>query len=300
MNNLQTFSTYVPQPDATEPTSSHGNRICETANRVTITDGLMTESASGKDSATVADLNPWQGTNSFAATARNANGTPVTELLPTTLVTIDGVQAAVSTWVAQGRLQKGADGTYSEAAGVPEAAPVETADYLPMDQQGMAQVNQALDTVDQGNLGGLMAMGIAVAVNGLDPRNLSHKFTSVSGLGGEDGAARLAAVRDAYQAQADHALLSRSGIPAADLPEFYAWARQHHRGELQQAVQRQMQQHDVSGYKSLADRWLNATPPSLNAMKAAGLPVRTHTMGSEVFLRGQWMTPSAAAKAGLI
>ena len=85
----------------------------------------------------------------------------------------------------------------------------------------------------------------------------------------------------------------------ADLQGFYQWARENHRGELQQAVQRQMQQADVSGYKPLADRWMAATAPSVAALKAAGVPVRTHTAGSEVFLRGQWMSPGAAAKAGL-
>lgn len=297
---FQSFQTYQAQPATPEPTSSHGNRFCETANRVTFVDGVMTETTAGTDKATTAELNPWHGTDSFAATARNPNGTAATEIRPTTLVTIDGVQAAVSSWVAQGRLHKAPDGSYQEAAGTPEAAPVDTSDVMPMDAQAMDAVNAALDTVDQGSLDGLMATGVAVAVMDMDPRTLEHKFSRVSGLGGEDAAQRLGTMQAAYQAQADTALMSRSGLSAADLPAFYAWAKQNHRGELQQAVHRQLQAHDVSGYRSLADRWFSSTPPSLKAIQAAGLPVRNLGQRDEVFVSGQWMTPAAAAKVRLL
>ncbi|MBA4178781.1 MAG: hypothetical protein C0505_19835 [Leptothrix sp. (in: Bacteria)] len=94
--------------------------------------------------------------------------------------------------------------------------------------------------------------------------------------------------------------MTRSGIGADDLPAFYEWARQNRRGELQQAVQRQLQGHDVSGYRALAERWLSATPPSIKAIAAAGIPVRNLGQADEVFIQGQWMTPGAAAKVGLI
>src|SRR3989442_998629 len=75
---------------------------------VTTTDGEVVERSSGIDKGTTAELNPYHGTDSFAATARSPNGMPVTELLPTTLVTIDGVQAPVSFWVSEGRIEKAA------------------------------------------------------------------------------------------------------------------------------------------------------------------------------------------------
>ena len=253
-----------------------------------------------KESATGADTSAFAGTSGFEATARNQNGTPVTVLLPTTLVTIGGVQAPVSSFLASGILQKMPDGTYTEAAAVPEVAPEDTSDVLPMEADAMAAVNAALDTVDQGNLDGLMAVGIAVAVNGLDPRTLGHKFSAVSGYGGAEGAQRLETMRAAYQAQADQALMTRSGIGADDLPAFYEWARENRRGELQQALQRQLQDHDVSGYAALAQRWLSATPPSIAAIQAAGIPVRNLGQADEVFIQGQWLTPRAAAKIGLL
>lgn len=301
MSDYQSYTAFQAPVDVAPPISSYqAARITGETHRVTFTDGVVSQGVDSKESARVSDLNPWAGTDHFAATARNPNGTPVTVLLPTTLVTVGGVQAPVSSFLASGVLQKMADGTFTEAEAVPEVAPEDTSDVLPMDADAMAAVNAALDTVDQGNLDGLMAVGIAVAVNGLDPRTLGHKFSAVSGYGGNEGAQRLETMRAAYQAQADQALMTRSGIGADDLPAFYEWAKQNRRGELQQAVQRQLQGHDVSGYAALAQRWLSATPPSIAAIQAAGIPVRNLGQADEVFIQGQWMTPGAAAKVGLL
>lgn len=301
MSDVQRHSMYQAPADAPAPISSYqAARQCGETLRATFTDGVLTEGSDTQDRARVSDASAFAGSEGFAATARNQNGTPVTALLPTTLVTIDGVQAPISSFVAAGRLQKTADGSYSEAAAAPEVAPNDASDVMPMDAQTMDAVNAALETVDQGSLDGLMAMGVAVAVNGLDPRTLDHKFTSVSGLGGEDAAQRLGTMQAAYQAQADRALMTRSGLSADDLPAFYAWAKATHRGELQQAVQRQLQSHDVSGYRALADRWFSATPPSLKALSSAGFQTRNLGSGDEVFIGGQWMSPGAAARVGLI
>ncbi len=120
----------------------------------------------------------------------------------------------------------------------------------------------------------------------------------MSGLEAADSAARAATIIVAYQEQANEALRLRSGIGASDLPAFYAWAA-NAQGALQEAFQKQVRQHDVSGYKAIAARWMSTVPPSVEAFKRAGIPVRTQGLGQEVFLRGQWMSPGAAAKAGL-
>lgn len=67
----------------------------------TSNEGVMTTHAVGHDKGTTAELNPYYGTNHFGSTAQNPNGSPVTELLPTTLVKIDGVQAPISFWVGE-------------------------------------------------------------------------------------------------------------------------------------------------------------------------------------------------------
>ncbi len=100
----------------------------------------------------------------------------------------------------------------------------------------------------------------------------------------------------AYQAHADQA----TGIGAADLPAFWAWARQNKPGALQEAMQLQMHVQSVKGYQSLAKQWTSTIAPSVAALKAAGIPVRTQGSGVECFAGGSWMTPGAAARAGLL
>ena len=86
----------------------------------------------------------------------------------------------------------------------------------------------------------------------------------------------------------------------ANLPELFAWAKANRQGQFQETVQRQMLTHDVSGFKALADQWFASVAPSVAALRAAGVPVRTQGRGVQIQVRGQWMTPGAAAKAGLI
>jgi hypothetical protein len=103
----------------------------------------------------------------------------------------------------------------------------------------MAQVNDALDTVDQGNLEGLIGVGMGTVVGRLDESALLHRFQQASGLGSVEAAQKLDTIQTVYQAQAD-AALNGMGINAEDLAEFYAYARQNHRGALQEAVQMQL------------------------------------------------------------
>jgi hypothetical protein len=164
----------------------------------------------------------------------------------------------------------------------------------------MQEVNAALAPVEQSLLDGLAAVGTGVAIGRLDAADLVTKFQQSSGCDSDEAHARLTAIKAAYQAQADGALMSRSGVTPGDLPLFYAWAKAHHQGELQECVSRQIHGHDVSGYKALASQWKAATAPLLASLKAAGIPTRQQGSGHEAFIRGSWMSPSAAARAGLI
>jgi hypothetical protein len=297
----QSYTSYQPDylPESVRNTGPQ-IRNHDSVTRTTTVDGVMTEMSIGHDKGTTAELNPYHNTDSFGATARNADGSPVTELLPTTLVTIDGVQAPVQFWVTEGKLAKGSDGLYAAAAPTVEAPEAVHGDHLPIAPAVMDQINQALDSVEQGNLDMLAATAVGVSVGRLDQTALAHRFSEVSGHGGEEGAARLAVLQGAYQAQADTALTTRFGVGADDLGAFYQWARENRQGQLQEAVHHQLSRHDVSGYKALAEQWFAANPPSLNALKAHGYLVRTQGRGTEVYVRGSWMSPGAAARAGLI
>lgn len=300
--NYQGYSSFVA-PEEPAGRAFSQVRVHDTVYRASSNDGVMTESIQANDKGNAGELNPYHGTASVLATARSPNGLPLTEILPTSLVEIDGVQAPVSFWVTEGRLQRAADGTYSEANNAPALkAPdvVDTSDFLPISDTAMSAINAALDSVDQGNLDGLAGVGMGFAVGRLDAAALAQKFSQVSGLDSGESHARLTTIKEAYQAQADEAVTARYGVPAADREAFYAWCRGNRQGQLQEAVQKQLHAHDLSGYRALASQWLTATPPSAAALKAAGIPVRAQGQGIEVFIRNQWMSPKAAARAGLL
>ncbi len=140
----------------------------------------------------------------------------------------------------------------------------------------------------------------SVLLNDAGPPDSIETVLSQSGLDAAESHARLTTIKAACQAQADAALTARSGIDASDLGEFYAWAKTNRQGQLQEAIQMQVRLHDVAGYKTLASESIASTAPSEQALKAAGIPIRAQGHGSEIFIRGQWMSASAAAKAGLI
>ena len=108
------------------------------------------------------------------------------------------------------------------------------------------------------------------------------------------------------QHQADQALTTKGGISADDLGTFYEWAKVNHREQLADAIGKQVHAADISGYRTLAARYLATVPPSAAALQAAGVPVRrsSHKAGAvEVFISGAgngWMSPTAASRAGLL
>ena len=301
MTNYQQYQAGTENSQHEAPTHT-GARVTirDTVTFATTNDGVMTGHTAGHDKGSTAELNPYYGTDTFGATAQNPDGSPVTELLPTTLVKIDGVQAPISFWVNEGRRQKGSDGKYTEAAGQAVEAPKADAnDFLPIDRNSMDRLNHALEPLPQENLDSLMATAVGIAAGRLDQASLATQFANVTGRELNESQARMEAVQAIYQAQANEALTSRNGLSPADLPKFYEWARTQRRELLQEAIQKQLLTHDVSGYKALATQWRSRVAPSIEAFKAQGIPVRQQGQSHEVFIRGQWMSPGAAARAGL-
>jgi len=302
MTNLQQYQAGAEHAQDDSATFKGARAIVrDTVTFATSNDGVMTGTTVSHDKGSTAELNPYHGTNHFGATAQNPDGTVVTELLPTTLVKIDGVQAPISFWVNEGRVHRGADGTYSEAAGQAVEAPkANPNDFLPISPEAMDHLNRALEPLPQDNLDALMATAVGIAAGRLDEASLVAQFANVTGLEMEDSRGRMQVMQAVYQNQADSALVYRHGLSQGDLPAFYAWAREHRRDGLQDAIQKQFHAHDISGYGVLANQWRSRTAPSIEALKARGLPVRRQGQGWEVQVRGQWMSPGAGAHAGIL
>ena len=300
MSNFQSYSSYVPQEEEIYSTGPQIRQDTQ-VHRVSLSAGVVTEtSTEGYDKGSEGQINPHHGTDTWQATATTKAGRPVSQITADSLVTINGIQGTVSFFVSEGMLQQGTDGKYTEGSGPTEAPQAVQGDHSPVPNEMMDVVNAALEPLPQHALDLVTAQGIGVALGKLDDASLARKFSEQSGLDLVDSGQRVHAIKAVYQAQADSAIESRSGITPGEAQDFWTWARANHGGQLQDAIGKQLRGHDVSGYKALADRWMSETPPSMAALKAAGIPTRTQSKGPECYINGIWMSPSGAAKAGLI
>lgn len=300
-DNFQSYSTYVPTGNEELFTAGPNLREEAPVHRTSSTAGVMTQTTEANidrgNSGHEASTQGWQ------ATARTTTGRAVSQadIGPDTLVEFDGMQAKASFWVSEGRLTKAADGSYTEGSGPVEAPAEIQGDIAPIPDHIMDGINAAIEPLPQSSLEMITAHGISVALGRSDDASLVAKFAKASGIELADAGQRLDAVKGIYQQQANSAIQSRAGIGAADAPEFWQWCKANHQGQLQDAIGKQMYSADVSGYTALANRWMAATPPTLAALQAGGIPTRKDGSGAiQCQIRGQWMTPSAAAKAGLI
>ena len=92
----------------------------------------MIEREETRGQGNTGELNPYAGSESIFATAQHPQGLPVKEINAETLVTIDGVQSSVAFWVAEGRLQRDANGAYSEREQEAPKIAEDTGEYLPL------------------------------------------------------------------------------------------------------------------------------------------------------------------------
>lgn len=296
MSNYQSYSSYVPA--GTEEVFSAGPNIRHDSvvHRTTSSGGVMQESSEAStDRGSEGQLNPNYGDGSWKATATTKTGRPVSQIAGDCLVTIGGVQGSVDFFCEQGYLQKAPDGTYSEGTGNAPPPEVSQGDTHSLSDESMAVVNQMLEPLPQSQLDSVIAQVAGVVAGTLSDDSLTKKFSTQSGISLDDAAQRLTVLKSLYQSQTDNAISSKYGIDANDKDDFYQWCRTTAKGEMQDAVMKQLHSNQVSAWKPLADRYLAANAPSINAFKQAGIPVR----GNQVFLGGHWLTPQAAARAGL-
>ena len=295
MSNFQSYSSYIPAGHEDLFAAGPQLRTDSVIHRTTSSGGVMLEtSEASTDRGNAGQINPNFGDGSWKATATTKHGRPVSQIDGDSLVRIAGIQGSVDFFVSEGYLQKAPDGTYTEGTGNAQA-PQAQIDTHSLSEQSMTLVNQMLEPLPQSQLDSVIAQVAGVTAGTLSDASLTHKFATTSGISLEDAGQRLTVLKGLYQSQTDVAISSKYGISADDKADFYQWCKSNAMREMQDAVMKQLHSNEVSGWKPLADRYLAANAPSLNAFKAAGVPVRDN----QVFLGGHWMTPKAAAQAGL-
>jgi hypothetical protein len=291
--SYQAFNGGEPLPEAVSTWDPA--RVVGPAVRMNVVDGEMVDNTQANDRASTKELNPHHGDGSVLATARHPNGLPLYAVEADSLVTVNGVEAPVSFWVKEGFLQKTATGYAEATPGAAEEAPQASEG---LGEQDMAAIAMSLQGVDAVHVDNLIASGVGVAVGRVDMQNLIQKFSHVSGADPESSAARLSVAVSAFTRQAS-AAATAAGIAPADMDAFFAYCRSRPE-QLQDTLNRQILGTDLGGWRKMAAQWTSTTAPSLNSLQAAGVPTRVLDGRPEAFIRGQWMSPGAAARAGLV
>ena len=138
------------------------------------------------------------------------------------------------------------------------------------------------------------ALAFSVATGDMDYETLQKRIAKESGVEPGEAAERLSAVWNIVEAQTTH-YLGKQGITPSDREAFWEFA-QSHKGEMRDALERQVKGRDMGAWKSLADKFFASVPPTTQALQDAGFEVR----GDMVKIQGDWTPILAAAKMGLI
>lgn len=183
---------------------------------------------------------------------------------PNDMLTISGVTAPRQSFINAGILSAD-DGTdlTQESAGAASESALSTAqetglgnepseDYDALYENEVDAINDAVQGIPDSALDSLTARAVGVAVGSLEMSSVLSAITQVTGDDPGIAQARFQQAASAYQAQADHFL---EGVGVKDVQAFYAFAKAHHRGQLQEAVTKQIYGGDMSAYRVLAQRW---------------------------------------------
>lgn len=250
-------------------------------------------------------------------TVQNNGGFSTTNVTPNSTIEIPGFgRTSVKVAESLGYLTRTGDGRYVEtsrlgkAEGSPEGGTQEESKAVPNDApESEAELfgggyeedyAELIKDVPQGVYDSLIASANVHISEGLDQAGITEKLAprlaSSMGIEPKAAAAMLDEGATIWQAQAD-LVVEKHG---ADPDDFYQWARDNRRNELQQAVNGQLFQRSTKGYDALVNDYFDNTIPTVEALKAGGIPVVEKGGEVMVKLKGHWMTVGAAVKARLV
>lgn len=302
------FQSYQAMPEEAQLQAQHVHspvRIIDGALSVSSTDGVITETTKRDEHARSNEASPFHGQAGIFGTARNANGTPAMSIGDDTLLEFNGLQASAKMLAAAGVITRNPDGSYSEAG--QQEAPHQQEKAAPMlTDAEVGHLQSTLDVLTQESAGGVIGAAIGFAAGRGDAASLVSKITQASGLPPEEAQARFDAAAQVYRGAAERAIAG-AGVSAADADSFFAWCRDHKQGAMHEAISYMVHGDDASKWAPLARQWMSQAAPSMEALKAAGIPTRKSAHGAtgagsavECYVRGQWMSVGAASRAGLL
>lgn len=305
MSNFASYQHNVPTQETTHgpvDIRNAGGGHSGGVTSVSLSGGDMATTHTGVTSVRSGDLTPF-AKDDWRSTAMKSNGFRATKIEADSVVKINGMQAHVRDFVGAGILQENPDGSFSMAGETQQETPVahqtnaqdgNNNDAASMPEEFVQAVDAALEPFSDAALESTMHLAISATAGELDMEAVIRTASKRTGLETKDAAQRVQFVMDAYQAQAVN-YLAKQGLSQQDMGDFYDFAVKQ-KGTFRSALNSQIFQNDLSGYKALVRTYLNSTAPSAAALEANGFAVN----GDQVRINGAWMLIKSAAKAGLI
>lgn len=242
----------------------------------------------------------------------SASGSPTANLKGNCTVAYAGTRISLDTAVTLGAVIKNADGSYSSISTHDQGSPSqvrntqqETQDNLQDALPPEAVNDEALPRNVTDKIQALqhhipevyLDKSVAQFTTSFDvtPDQI-ERMASDSQLPVASVKGTFADVQSGFQKQADTAI-SKLGI---DPQEFYAWAKEHKRAELGDAVRQQVYMKSVKGYKDLVSQFKSKAPVSAARLAKVGLPANATDDTLVKLGNGMQTTVGNAKRLGLL
>lgn len=313
MGDFASYSAYQPTAEEQMVTQHKPEQHHErTHTSITVRDGQTVSETSGVQRVSTADLSPY---TDWRSTARTQSGFPTMEVTGDSLVTINGMEGTVKSFVMAGVISKDyatatATGEGSKAAELqdhrrndPQETPSVDPDVVSHPPEMVEAIQASVADVPQHAYDSAMVAGMAMATGAVSMDDVVQGLSRNSGMDPSKAAQVVEFNRHAYQNQADAFLTSSrgGGLSRDELPGFYEYCRSRNNvSTLKQAIEGQVHTGSMAGYRALLDGYMRNVAPDPAALSARGFETKRTDKGTMVRIRGQWMSLAVAAKTGLV
>jgi len=302
----ESYTRPMPQPGEVN------NRVI-TGTLTHTTSGEITES--GTSRVTQADLVPQGG--GIIGTVQNNAGMPTTKITPDSTVIIPGFgRTSVKVAEQLGYISRNDRGDYIDGAsrGNVEAL-TEQATQGSAQQQDQGQSNEGpelfapaleeaygelIADIPQEAYDSLMGSAVALMGEGNDVEEiasaLAPRLASAMGIEPSRAQGLIQTGARAWRQHADATVKASGAVP----DEFWEWAADNRRDEVQQAAIQHLFARNTKGYRALVDEYFDNTIPTVEALRKGGIPVTKQGHQTMVKLKGHWMSLESAVKARLV
>lgn len=243
--------------------------------------------------------------DSILGTARTPFGSLGRPLNAQSVVTVDGLDMALSTAEALGFVARNADGNYVETKVTTqsqqedqqrqqeEQAKQEQEDSFEFPEEQLNLINQLIEPLPQSTYDAAVASAILNGSEGLNYDQLADNL----GTNKADAIARAQFVESSYRNVADSAV---SPIVGEDVQAVWDWAAENRPEEHKAAIRDLVFANSTSSLKALATMYMQNTIPDADTLAAGGFETKFESGEEFVKVGNAWMTTKAAARAGFI